>query len=296
MGARFLESVVDSRLPSRHVEIRRPTSNGCTVALISHAPSPGVSYPPNDDLTISIVRKSPQKKVVRELGDHRESCRDIKGCIYVTPPRTETYWEFDGTPEVLHIAVPLRALGEDYAFFGELHEGLRACATKPYFDPVVEALADRIWTMGANDSPMTSMVCEQAIMTMVGLILQKAAETDKPQESRTTLAPWKLNRALELLSSNLDQPPSIHALAEKVGLSPSHFSRAFTASTGFPPHEWLSRQRIERAKQLLETTDSSTTDIAFELGYSSPNHFASRFRQFAGMSPREWRREHPAPR
>ncbi|MGW1420798.1 helix-turn-helix domain-containing protein [Bradyrhizobium sp. TM239] len=118
--------------------------------------------------------------------------------------------------------------------------------------------------------------------------------SNRPHEDGTILPPWKLNRAIELLSENLAQPISVDELARTVGLSPSHFSRAFTASTGVSPYEWLSRRRVEQAKQLLETTTSPITAIALELGYCSPNHFASRFRQFTGMCPRDWRRIRPA--
>lgn len=295
MSVLFRDFFAENLLPSHGVSLRRHSDRGCTIAMVSHAPSPGgIQYPPVNELIISIVRKSQQKRVIREFTQSQEAFVETKGCICVTPPNTPSYWRFEGSPEVLHIAVPVPDGNSDGAFVDELTEDVRLAAIKPYYDRVVEALADRIWEVGSSNRPASGIVCDQAALALAGLVYQKIS--DGPRKAKTTLPQWRLKRAMELLSANLADPPPIDELARSVGLSPSHFSRAFAASTGFSPYEWLSRERIERAKRLLETTDSPTTDIAFDLGFCSPNHFASRFRQFTGVSPREWRRARPAPK
>ncbi|GAH38968.1 unnamed protein product, partial [marine sediment metagenome] len=205
------------------------------------------------------------------------------------------FWQFDGTPEVLHIAVPSTQLDEEeQSCLAKLDDGALLSATKPSYDPVVEGLADRLWEIACSGRPISGMASEQGAVTLLNLVLAKLGNVRRDQ--RTTLPPWRLARAIEVLTENLAEPPSIAELAALVGLSPSHFSRAFSASAGCSPYEWLSRKRVERAKWLLETTSRSTTDIALELGYCSPNHFASRFRQLTGVSPRDWRRKQPAPK
>ena len=79
-------------------------------------------------------------------------------------------------------------------------------------------------------------------------------------------------------------------LAEKVGLSPFHFIRTFKKETGFTPHEYLVRTRIDMAKYLLKNTQMSVKDICFATGFSSESVFCSAFKKSVGMSPNLYRK------
>ncbi len=87
-----------------------------------------------------------------------------------------------------------------------------------------------------------------------------------------------------------DSPLPLQEMAEIAGLSPFHFARVFRGLTGIPPGQFLSALRLERAKELLLTTDLSVTDICFEVGYDSLGTFTTRFTQFVGLPPRRVRR------
>ncbi|NNM71620.1 AraC family transcriptional regulator [Enterovirga aerilata] len=104
------------------------------------------------------------------------------------------------------------------------------------------------------------------------------------------LAPWQERRAKDLLASNLARDISLGEVAAECGLSISHFSRAFKASTGMPPHAWLQAQRVERAKQMLRRSSSSLAGIALECGFADQSHFTHIFGRKVGMSPGKWRR------
>jgi AraC-like DNA-binding protein len=69
--------------------------------------------------------------------------------------------------------------------------------------------------------------------------------------TRGGLAPWQAKRAKELLSANLNGRLSLTPLAGECGLSTRHFARAVRQSTGVPPHRWLFKHRVERARHLL---------------------------------------------
>lgn len=79
-------------------------------------------------------------------------------------------------------------------------------------------------------------------------------------------------------------------LAEQLGLSPFHFIRTFKKETGFTPHEYLVRTRIDMAKYLLKNTKMPVKDICFETGFSSESVFCSSFKKNAGMSPNSYRK------
>ena len=80
-------------------------------------------------------------------------------------------------------------------------------------------------------------------------------------------------------------------IAAEFDLSVSHFSRAFRISTGLPPHQWLLRQRVKVAKQLMTVRDLPLSEIAISAGFANQSHFTRVFSAAVGVSPAAWRRE-----
>ncbi|MBR0874140.1 helix-turn-helix transcriptional regulator [Bradyrhizobium tropiciagri] len=109
--------------------------------------------------------------------------------------------------------------------------------------------------------------------------------------TRGGLAPWQVKRACERLASDLGGTLSLQQIAAELGLSVSHFSRAFRISTGLPPHRWLLQQRIAAAKQLLKVRDLPLAEIAIAAGFANQGHFTRVFSGMVGVSPGVWRRE-----
>ena len=113
---------------------------------------------------------------------------------------------------------------------------------------------------------------------------------------RGGLAPWQVRRACERLESDLGGKLPLAKIAAEFGLSVSHFSRAFRISTGLPPHQWLLRQRVRAAKQLMTVRDLPLSEIAISAGFANQSHFTRVFSTAVGVSPGVWRREaHGAP-
>ena len=83
----------------------------------------------------------------------------------------------------------------------------------------------------------------------------------------------------------------MQGIAAEFDLSASHFARAFPISTGLPPHQWLLRQRIETAKQLMNDRDLPLSEIAISAGFANQSHFTRVFSAVVGVSPGTWRRD-----
>ena len=92
------------------------------------------------------------------------------------------------------------------------------------------------------------------------------------------------------MRERLEQEIGLNELAALVNLSRFHFCTAFRMATGRTPHEWLTHQRIARARELLADPALRITDIALSVGYETPSAFAASFRKVAGVTPTEFRR------
>jgi AraC family transcriptional regulator len=106
---------------------------------------------------------------------------------------------------------------------------------------------------------------------------------------RGGLAPWQVRRAKELLSTNLEGVP-LKAVARECGLSVFHFSRAFRATVGVAPHNWLLMRRIELAKDKIRDSRLPLWEVALACGFSDQSHLTRVFTRMVGVSPGAWRR------
>jgi DNA-binding GntR family transcriptional regulator/AraC-like DNA-binding protein len=105
------------------------------------------------------------------------------------------------------------------------------------------------------------------------------------------LAPARLRRVSELVRTKLEDELTLEELAEAAGLSPGHFSHMFRQSTGQSPHQFVVRERIERAKGMLRAAEARVLDVAVACGFKTQQHFARVFRRMCGVSPTEYRRQ-----
>lgn len=83
---------------------------------------------------------------------------------------------------------------------------------------------------------------------------------------------------------------SLHSVSANVNVSPNHFSMVFKQETGETFIEYLTKIRMEKAKELLLCTSMKTSEIGFEVGYRDPHYFSYIFKKVQGMSPKEYRK------
>jgi AraC-like DNA-binding protein len=112
------------------------------------------------------------------------------------------------------------------------------------------------------------------------------------RETSSGLAPWQLKRAKALFDAHLRGGISVEQVARACGLSRSQFSHAFRISIGMPPHAWLIRRRVEKARETMRASRMALSEVALVCGFSDQSHFTRQFHRVAGETPRAWRRLH----
>src|ERR1700723_2548282 len=130
---------------------------------------------------------------------------------------------------------------------------------------------------------------EQAMA--VALVNGHAVRHRPVQISRGGLGPARLRRVRELVQAKMEYELSLDELAQSVGLSTAHFARMLRKSTGQTPHQFVLRQRLERAKALLRAPGARVLDVAVACGFKRQQHFAQVFRGLWGGSPTEYRQD-----
>ncbi len=98
-----------------------------------------------------------------------------------------------------------------------------------------------------------------------------------------------VRRCMEYVEFHPERAHTLAELARRAGYSEYYFSRKFKAEAGFSLPAYIEQVRMERAKLLLETEDTSVAEIARRLHFCTPSHFGGRFREYTGMLPSEYR-------
>jgi len=134
----------------------------------------------------------------------------------------------------------------------------------------------------------------QAYGTSLGLVifhhLAALLEAERPGRNTGGLTPLQLRRTIEFMEQGWAGSVGLSELASVAGLSQSYFSRAFRASTGMSPLQWLLALRVRRAQQMLLETDASLSDLALKCGFADQSHFTRTFHAIAGEPPGAWRK------
>jgi AraC-like DNA-binding protein len=99
-----------------------------------------------------------------------------------------------------------------------------------------------------------------------------------------------LRSARDLMDLRFADALDLDQMAAEAGFSKFHFARAFKDAYGETPANYLTRRRVERAKDLLRSANLTVTEVCMLVGFSSLGSFSARFSELVGMSPSAFQR------
>lgn len=186
----------------------------------------------------------------------------------------EMYWVRVDGPHMDHIYKVLTSAGSPV--FGGIN--FKTCAA--IYKRIFRIMTHRPMAMEAALHAEVASLIEQLFASRHAAI---------PSAAKKAEIPRSLQKPIEAMRLNFNQPLRVGQLAEMAGMSVSNFFRNFKAATGTSPIDWLKRERINQAKKRLIETDATIAEIADATGYYDQFYFSRDFKRMTGVPPSEYR-------
>ena len=149
---------------------------------------------------------------------------------------------------------------------------------------VLEHTLSKIYNIFKNHESIK----EASISKYITQILTEILLSETTNQSSAHLSN-SLAESVAYINEHFPEAISLKSLADKAALSPFHFSRVFAKEIGVTPHQYIIATRLNFAKFLLKTTDSTIKKIAFSSGFSSESNFCFTFKKWEKVTPSEYR-------
>jgi AraC family transcriptional regulator len=225
--------------------------------------------------------------IEREMGGPLERCAFRPGMSLIVPAGRENAWRWNRGTDELHLYVSRAWLAEtaDAA-------GASLPLLLPRFgfeDRVLHALAGALLDERRSGGLGGQLFAASVADTVALRLLRDHCSVECRAQS-AALAPARLRRVRALVDERLGCALTVEEMAEAAGLSRAHFTRCFHAATGCTPYGYVRERRIARARELLQGSCHSISEIALITGFHSQSHLGRVFRAATGVTPAEYRR------
>ncbi|QTL04371.1 helix-turn-helix transcriptional regulator [Aquabacter sp. L1I39] len=163
-------------------------------------------------------------------------------------------------------------------------------------DGELAALATALLAALSRDPATADLYADAICATLAARCAERPpAEAKARRRPCGQLPKWRLKRVMDYVDAHLDAPITLADMAAAARLTRMHFAAQFRAATGLRPHDYLQRQRIARAKILLEE-DMPLVEVAVSVGFQTHAHFTTVFGRLVGEPPSRWRQARMAER
>ncbi len=257
-------------------------------------PSPLVRWHCHEEYELHLIVATSGKFFV---GDHIGEFS--AGQLVLTGPRLPHNWISD---DVAKNSVPLRDMVIQFSH-GPLESASRNIPELREIFPLLERSTYGIEFFGLGEQAKESFtrirdssgMCRFAEFMQFMSILAHTSDyrllsNVKMQSFDDDVALAKINTVVNYISENYRQEISMEAVADRLGMSLTKFSRFFRNSTGNSFTDFVNRVRINKACELLMNTDHYVTNVCYDVGYNNVANFNRRFLQLKGVTPKEFRR------
>ena len=214
----------------------------------------------------------------------------VPGTLSLVPAGVAPAWSARSDFELTVCAMDVSLVNEIHAELNKRPE-VELRYRSNFEDAAAQQLMKLLFADYADGYPADRLYTDHLISALICRFLVIGREDDPPNTMKqvSPLPRPILRRVIERMR-NLGAELSLQELAKESGYSRVHFLRMFRAATGYAPHSYLLKLRVDRVRELLANSTLSLTEIALECGFSSHSHLSRVFRQVVGATPSEYRR------
>lgn len=236
---------------------------------------------PDPTFVVHIAGKPRVKTWERDSWSETSS---IPGCATIIPAGQATGWLVDGELDVVTLSLASKEL--------------QGAPARDQFDRMRFAFSDPLGVALTRQVLAELYLPQNAERTVyVGALVNalKAHMLRGPVAANSASFPtsdfssYRIHHIMNAVLAHPEADHSLEAMSADAGLTPSHFCRVFKKATGITPHQYVMKARLDRAQELLGSSELSIAAIAELLGFTSQSHFTRAFRQYAGQTPSGWR-------
>jgi AraC family transcriptional regulator len=158
---------------------------------------------------------------------------------------------------------------------------------QPFYDPLILQIGLALKADLESQRPGGRLYAETMANALAVHILRNySTHSHKSVRYLGGLSTTQLKLVTGYINDYLDQELSLEELATIAQLSPYHFCRSFKRSTGFTPHQYIIRQRVERAKVLLKDGKMGIAEVSIVCGFTHQSHLNRHFKRLVGVTPK----------
>jgi len=222
-------------------------------------------------------------QALRQFREGRTFISDmLHGEMTLLPRGVPSEWSWNSACDRLDVIVPADVFGDG--------SQLDVMDRFVFRDAEIKAICHLLYRYLSSHPEPERLYVESLILQLATLLLQRhstasAASCALPIGGLTRI---QARRTLDYIESNLNRALSLAELARIADRSLHHFARMFKQTFGMAPHRYVLERRVDRARQLLRTSDAPLADISLASGFCSQSHFTSTFRRMVGATPREF--------
>ena len=159
-------------------------------------------------------------------------------------------------------------------------------------DPLLAQIGFALWRELEQRAPAGNLYAQTAAqMLAIHLLRHYTTKNVSIEEPKGQLTSQQMRQVVDFVQAHLDQHLSLEELARQTGFSPYYFARLFRLTTGVSPHEFVLRQRVERAQLLLKEREVSLAQVATACGFADQSHLTQIFKRHVGLTPRAYQRD-----
>lgn len=218
--------------------------------------------------------------------------RFCENSVQYYPPGQHLRFEAEGAAHFQQVLIDRRYFDTAARAMG--HDGLELESSPSmigYFDPLVSEAMRRLLIEAQAPSAGGQMMIDALVQQIVVATLRRVIGNQSAPPRARTLNQAELARAMELIEDQIEENIGLEAVAAAVGMSPHVFARAFKATAGTAPHQYLIKRRITRAQDLLADTSEPLAEVAYSCGFASQAHMTNVFSKRLGITPGKYRQE-----